>query len=222
MDFSKLKSLRQVKIEAPCSENWDAMSGNEAKRFCAGCGCNVHNIAEMSAQDAEILLKSKGRICTRIETDADHRVLTRDGWIPRLLLAGAVAATAASGAAQSTLKGKILSPKSVQSSPSKEKPSQDKSSKDKSSKDGVPTMKQPTMGITRLQEPTQEKSINTVVGYIAVAPAQKEEPQRQKPAIRTACTVGRVIAPAKTKDLPPKKQKASKPGKRKVSKKRTK
>lgn len=94
MDFSKLELLTQVRIEKPCPEDWDEMSGDEQKRHCAGCGCSVHNIAEMSAIDAESLLTKPERVCARLTVDAKQNVLTRDGWIPRLLLAGAIAATA--------------------------------------------------------------------------------------------------------------------------------
>ena len=94
MDFSKLELLTQVRIEKPCLEDWDEMSGDEQNRHCAGCGCCVHNVAEMSAIDAESLLSRPERVCARFTVDAKQNVLTRDGWIPRLLLAGAIAATA--------------------------------------------------------------------------------------------------------------------------------
>jgi len=100
MDFSKLERLPQVKIDKPCPENWDAMEGNEQKRFCAGCGCHVYNIAEMNSTEAEKLLSQPGRVCTRLTVDNRNSVLTRDGWIPRMLLAGAVAATVAGCSSQ--------------------------------------------------------------------------------------------------------------------------
>lgn len=95
MDFSKLELLPQVRIDKPCSANWDQMDGDEQKRHCAGCGCRVHNIAEMSAQEAETLFASPDRVCARLTVDDQQSVLTRDGWIPRMLLAGAIAATVA-------------------------------------------------------------------------------------------------------------------------------
>jgi len=95
MDLSKLSLLRQVEIQAPCPENWDSMTGDEARRFCAGCGCHVHNLAQIPAAEAEQLLTQPDRVCTRITVDAKKGILTRDGWIPRLLAAGAIAATAA-------------------------------------------------------------------------------------------------------------------------------
>jgi hypothetical protein len=95
MDFSKLELLRQVKIEKPCPADWDMMTGDEQKRHCAGCGCDVINVAEMSSSEAETLCSSTERVCIRLTVDDQQSVLTRDGWIPRLLLAGAIAATVA-------------------------------------------------------------------------------------------------------------------------------
>jgi hypothetical protein len=102
MKFSKLNSLRQVKIDRPCAENWEAMEGDDEKRFCAGCGCHVHNLEAIGAVEAEKLLNSPGRMCTRIKSDSQKGILTRDGWVPRMLLAGAVVASSAIAVAQTT------------------------------------------------------------------------------------------------------------------------
>ena len=95
MDPKKLNHLRQIEIANPCPKNWDAMAGDEQRRFCAGCGCFVHNISELTAETAEALLRKSDKVCTRITVDAKRGVLTRDGWIPKLMLAGAMAATVA-------------------------------------------------------------------------------------------------------------------------------
>ncbi len=95
MDPKKLNHLRQIEIANPCPENWDEMAGDEQRRFCAGCGCFVHNISEMPAEGAEALLSQSNKVCTRITVDAKRGILTRDGWIPKLMLAGAMAATVA-------------------------------------------------------------------------------------------------------------------------------
>ncbi len=95
MDPSKLNHLRQIEIAKPCPEDWDTMEGDERKRFCTGCGCFVNNISAMGASEAETLLASKGKTCTRISVNPKKGILTRDGWIPRLVFAGAVAATVA-------------------------------------------------------------------------------------------------------------------------------
>ena len=93
MKFSKLSALRQVKIPVPCEQSWEAMTGDEEKRHCAGCGCDVHNLEAIGAAEAEALLNSPDRVCTRIKVDAQKGILTRDGWVPRMLMAGAVVAS---------------------------------------------------------------------------------------------------------------------------------
>lgn len=91
MDASKFNRLRQIQILKPCTENWEAMDGDAQQRFCDKCVRQVHNIAEMDAADAEALLNSPERVCTRLTVDSERGILTRSGWIPRALLAGAVA-----------------------------------------------------------------------------------------------------------------------------------
>ena len=93
MDTSKLTHLQQIHIPTPCPESWEAMDGDSRQRFCAGCGCFVHNISEVPAEEAEAMLAGTDKVCTRLTLDEKKGVLTRDGWIPRLLLAGAVAAS---------------------------------------------------------------------------------------------------------------------------------
>ena len=93
MDHSKLELLRQVRIEEPCDADWDDMTGDERSRHCAQCNLSVNNVAEMSAIEAEELFAKGGHVCARLTVDDQQSVLTRDGWIPRMALAGAIAAT---------------------------------------------------------------------------------------------------------------------------------
>lgn len=81
-----------VTIPKPCGESWDAMVGGEEKRLCAGCGCFVHNLSGMPASEAEALLQAETKVCTRIMADPVKGILTRDGWVSRLVLTGAIAA----------------------------------------------------------------------------------------------------------------------------------
>ena len=67
----------------------------------------------MNALEAELVLTTPERICARITVDASRGVLTKDGWIPRLLLAGAVAATVA-GCAPQAFQGEANMPSQVQ------------------------------------------------------------------------------------------------------------
>lgn len=93
MNKRNLHFLHQITIEKPCLENWDGMVGDEQIRFCQGCGCNVHNLDELNPDVAEALLESPGRTCIRMKTDPHKGVLTKGGWIPRLAIAGAMAAS---------------------------------------------------------------------------------------------------------------------------------
>ena len=69
------------------------MEGDDQKRFCAGCSCFVHNLSAMEAKEAESVLSNPERVCARVTMDVNQGILTKDGWIPRFLLAGAIAAT---------------------------------------------------------------------------------------------------------------------------------
>jgi hypothetical protein len=76
--------LNNIKIASPCSADWNAMVGDDRKRFCGDCKLNVYNLSDMSKVDAEnFLLASEGRVCVRFFKRADGTVLTQDcpvGW----------------------------------------------------------------------------------------------------------------------------------------------
>jgi hypothetical protein len=95
MDRDKYARLRQLQVAKPCHENWDAMSGDDQRRFCDACGCHVHNIADYTADEATELLAQPGRVCTRIIRDEQKGILTKSGWLSRLAVASAAAAMAA-------------------------------------------------------------------------------------------------------------------------------
>jgi hypothetical protein len=144
MNTSKLTQLRQIMIPKPCSESWEDMSGDEQKRFCAGCGCHVHNISAMKASDAEQLLQSEEPVCTKIKVDEHNRVLTLDGWIPRLMLAGALTATAAVAAAQTEAGHRLGQRQRIEDKPKHVKPADTKKETEK--KKPLPEIKQYVMG----------------------------------------------------------------------------
>lgn len=76
--------LDNLKIASPCSADWNAMQGDERKRYCGECKLNVYNLSGMTRYDAEHLLRlSEGRLCVRYFLRADGTVLTQDcpvGW----------------------------------------------------------------------------------------------------------------------------------------------
>ncbi len=76
--------LENIKIASPCSADWNAMQGNERRRFCGDCKLNVYNLSGMTRYDAENLLAvSEGRLCVRYYQRRDGTILTADcpvGW----------------------------------------------------------------------------------------------------------------------------------------------
>jgi hypothetical protein len=76
--------LNNIKIASPCSADWNAMMGDERKRYCGDCKLNVYNLSGMTRAEAEnLLLNSEGRLCVRFYRRADGTVLTKDcpvGW----------------------------------------------------------------------------------------------------------------------------------------------
>ncbi len=74
-----LPVLGELRIASPCNEPWDAMTGDEAVRFCGRCEKNVYNLSAMTRADAEALLAAKeGKLCVRFYQRADGTVLTAD------------------------------------------------------------------------------------------------------------------------------------------------
>jgi ankyrin repeat protein len=58
--------LDKTKVETPCSESWNEMSGNEKVRFCSHCAKSVNNISEMTRKEAfKLVRKSNGNLCIR-------------------------------------------------------------------------------------------------------------------------------------------------------------
>ncbi len=76
--------LDNLRVASPCSADWDAMYGDERKRFCGDCKLNVYNLSGMTRYDAEHLLRmNEGRLCVRYFQRPDGTILTTDcpvGW----------------------------------------------------------------------------------------------------------------------------------------------
>jgi uncharacterized protein len=64
--MSKRSLVDSIEVKKPCSENWDAMTGNERVRFCSHCQLSVNNISALTRKQAMRLVRqSEGRICVR-------------------------------------------------------------------------------------------------------------------------------------------------------------
>ena len=76
--------LQNLKIASPCSQDWNAMMGDDRKRYCGECKLNVYNLSGMSKSEAEnLILSAEGRLCVRFYKRADGSVITQDcpvGW----------------------------------------------------------------------------------------------------------------------------------------------
>lgn len=80
----------QIRITEPCHENWDAMSREGKKRFCASCEKHVHDLNNMAEAEAEALVKGGG-VCVRYTADTDGRVQHADTRQRRRLARGLAA-----------------------------------------------------------------------------------------------------------------------------------
>jgi hypothetical protein len=71
--------INKLRVAAPCSAPWDAMTGDEKSRHCEMCSLNVYNFSEMTETEVKNLIeKTEGRICARLYKRADGTVLTKN------------------------------------------------------------------------------------------------------------------------------------------------
>ena len=73
-------ALDAIEIASPCTQDWNAMTGDEKRRFCGECRLHVHDLSQMTRGEADDLLAAAagGRVCVRIWRRPDGRVLTKD------------------------------------------------------------------------------------------------------------------------------------------------
>lgn len=63
-------------VNAPCTAEWDSMTGNEQVRFCTHCDKSVHNLSAMTRKEALRLVRdSAGGLCVRFHSDPRGRTL---------------------------------------------------------------------------------------------------------------------------------------------------
>lgn len=69
--------LDQISIPSPCPEDWDAMTGDELKRYCQRCNKQVYDVSRLTATEAMALIETlQGRLCARLIWQADGTLLT--------------------------------------------------------------------------------------------------------------------------------------------------
>ena len=72
-------ALDTITISTPCTASWEAMKGDDRKRFCDSCRLHVYDVSAMTRAEAEALIfGSKTRVCTRLWRRADDTVITKD------------------------------------------------------------------------------------------------------------------------------------------------
>src|SRR5258706_889785 len=75
----RLPLLQRLSVASPCSASWDAMPGDERRRFCRGCSKHVYNLSAMTADEVEALVyETEGELCARFFRRHDGTVLTSD------------------------------------------------------------------------------------------------------------------------------------------------
>src|SRR4051812_33020097 len=80
-----VNALDAISISKPCPVSWDEMEGNDRTRFCARCQQQVHDISELTTDEALALVGGSGALpCVRLRRRADGRVMTADCATKRL------------------------------------------------------------------------------------------------------------------------------------------
>jgi hypothetical protein len=70
--------LSTLRIDKPCSQNWQSMQGDDRRRFCAQCQHHVHNLSALTEREVQKLIATtEGRLCGMIVRDSSGRVVTQ-------------------------------------------------------------------------------------------------------------------------------------------------
>jgi hypothetical protein len=100
---AKLPVLDNIRVAAPCTADWNQMTGDERARLCGDCNLKVYNLSGMTRDEAETLLRDReGRLCVRYFQRADGTILLKDCTVGvkrrrrRRIVAGAIAGSLAS------------------------------------------------------------------------------------------------------------------------------
>jgi hypothetical protein len=101
---ARLPVLDNIRVAAPCSADWNQMSGDQRVRACGDCNKSVYNLSGMTRDDAQaLIIEKEGRLCVRYFQRADGTILLKDCTVGvkqrrrRRVIAGAMAVLAASG-----------------------------------------------------------------------------------------------------------------------------
>jgi hypothetical protein len=114
----QLPILPQIKIDSPCSMNWDELDGDAQKRFCNSCQLHVHNFSEMHLRDVKEVLCSSSHVCAKIIRRPDGSIVTKDdrqsrkSWLARIssFAAAFIAVLTIGGCREEPVTGEISLP----------------------------------------------------------------------------------------------------------------
>ena len=87
----------EAEIQSPCHENWDDMTGDDARRYCGKCEKHVHNLSAMTEREARSVVARKN-VCVRYSFNPHTRTI-RHQPSRRFVLRAAAAATLTAGLA---------------------------------------------------------------------------------------------------------------------------
>lgn len=66
-----------LKIVRPCTADWNAMAGDERKRFCEQCGKHVFNLSAMTGPEGKAFAEeTQGRECVAYVQSAEGTIAT--------------------------------------------------------------------------------------------------------------------------------------------------
>ncbi|MEP4078813.1 hypothetical protein [Haloferula sp.] len=72
-----MSALDRLKLSFRCPADWEAMEGDERKRFCSHCQKDVHNLSAMSRAEAATVVAEGSRLCVRMLRRADGSLVTK-------------------------------------------------------------------------------------------------------------------------------------------------
>lgn len=70
--------LDRLQLKFRCPADWEAMEGDERKRFCSHCQKHVHNLSAMTRDEAVALVGSGQNLCVRMERRGDGSTVVKD------------------------------------------------------------------------------------------------------------------------------------------------
>ncbi len=114
--MTRSNHLDEIRVASPCPADWNAMQGDERRRFCSQCKLHVYNLSAMTRDEASALVAGKSekdaRLCVRFYRRTDGTVLTQDCpvGLRGKLRAARVRAVALAGALFSLLVGCVRKP----------------------------------------------------------------------------------------------------------------